>query len=245
MTLRRMRRLPVAVITATVLAGASALTAAGAASADTSTGLSSSVSLTVLAPVPGQVITGPNLAIQVAANGYRIDARYAGTPNLRKLGHYHEILDGNLVDMTPLVNGNKDTMPMTGVSDGWHTLTLVPSNNDHSMIMSAAVSTATTPGAAFAAVVSMPVISACATGLRTNVTRAACVSSGSRRSSTYVPPAVSSRGSSVLTTLVPRMLILAFPFFRCATCMAGGRVAVRSVSRRCMRDGNRVHELQP
>jgi len=140
MRLYRMRRLPVAVITATVLAGASALAAAGAAAADTSAGLSSSVSLTVLQPTPALVVTGPSLPIQVLANGYRIDARYAGTPNLPYIGHYHEILDGNLVDMTPLVDGNRDTVPMVGVSDGWHTLTLVPANNDHSMIMPAAVS---------------------------------------------------------------------------------------------------------
>ena len=50
--------------------------------------------------------------------------------------------------------------------------------------MSWAVSTATTPGAASAAETSMPVICACAIGLRTNVTRAASASSGTRRSST-------------------------------------------------------------
>jgi hypothetical protein len=49
--------------------------------------------------------------------------------------------------------------------------------------MSAAVSTVTTPGEARAAPVSMPVIRACAMGLRTNVIRAAPSSSGIRRSS--------------------------------------------------------------
>jgi hypothetical protein len=120
-----------------VLAGAGALTAAGAFA---DPGLSGTVGLTVLEPAPGQVITRPTLPIHVLANGYRIDARYAGTPNLPSTGRYHEILDGNLVDMTPLVDGNQDAMPMVGVSDGWHTLTLVPANNDHSMITSAAVS---------------------------------------------------------------------------------------------------------
>ena len=41
--------------------------------------------------------------------------------------------------------------------------------------MSWTVSTATTPGSLTAALVSMPVMRACATGLRTNVTRAAPV----------------------------------------------------------------------
>jgi hypothetical protein len=66
-----------------------------------------------------------------------------------------------------------------------------------------AVSTATTPGSASAAEASMPVMSACAHGLRTNVTRAARVSSGTRTSSTYVPPTVSSRSSSTRRTLRP------------------------------------------
>ena len=51
-------------------------------------------------------------------------------------------------------------------------------------LMSATVSTATTPGAASAAEASMPVIRACPSGLRTNVTRAAPVSSGTLTSST-------------------------------------------------------------
>ena len=50
--------------------------------------------------------------------------------------------------------------------------------------MSRTVSTAITPGSWLAAVVSMPVMRACATGLRTNVRRAAPSSSGVRRSST-------------------------------------------------------------
>ncbi len=73
--------------------------------------------------------------------------------------------------------------------------------------MSAAVSTATTPGACRASSVSMPVIRACAIGLRTKMTRAAPCNSGSRKSSTYVPPTVRILGSSVRTTLVPKMLI--------------------------------------
>ncbi len=53
MRVHRMRRLPTAIITVILLAGASALTAAGVASADTSTSLSSTVSLTVRQPVVG------------------------------------------------------------------------------------------------------------------------------------------------------------------------------------------------
>lgn len=41
--------------------------------------------------------------------------------------------------MTPLYGLNHDAVSMVGVLPGPHTLTLVPRNNDHSMIMSAAV----------------------------------------------------------------------------------------------------------
>jgi len=137
MKLHRMRRLATAGIGAITLAGASVLAGSGAASANTAPGvpgtLPSTVSLTVEQPTPYEVITG-SLPIQVAANGYVIDARYAGTPDSSVIGHYHEILDGRLVDMTPYIHGTSDTMPMTGVTDGLHTLTLVPANNDHSMV---------------------------------------------------------------------------------------------------------------
>jgi hypothetical protein len=104
-----------------------------------SSGLSANVHIKVLQPVSGQVVTTSTLALDVRADGYKLDAGFAGTPNLRHIGHYHEILDGNLVDMSPLHNPNSDTISMVGVSVGAHTLTIVPANNDHSMIMSAAV----------------------------------------------------------------------------------------------------------
>ena len=132
----RMRRLATAGIGAMALAGASVLAAGGTASAaapGVPGTLPGTVSLTVLQPTPYEVITG-DLPIHVVANGYLIDARYAGTPDSSVIGHYHEYLDGHLVDMTPYRDGNRDTMPMTGVTDGLHTLTLVPANNDHSMV---------------------------------------------------------------------------------------------------------------
>jgi hypothetical protein len=116
-----------------------ALSPVSAASDGSSGSLSSSVSLQVLAPTPGEVVTTPTLAINVIAVGYKLDAAFAGIPNLPRIGHYHEILDGRLVDMTPLYNPNTDTMSMVDVAPGPHVLTLVPANNDHSMIMSSAV----------------------------------------------------------------------------------------------------------
>jgi hypothetical protein len=59
------------------------------------------VSLKVLAPRPNEVVKGPFLALHVLARGYTLDDYYAGTPVLTCVGQY-EILDGRLVDMTPL-----------------------------------------------------------------------------------------------------------------------------------------------
>lgn len=139
---QRMRRLAIAGVgLVTALAAAVALPAATTVPATASEYLlgNGSVSLNVLEPTPGQVITGPTLPLQVQSVGYRLDARYAGTPDLTYVGHYHEILDGNLVDMTPARDPNNDTISMVGVTPGPHMLTIVPAANDHSMVWSAAV----------------------------------------------------------------------------------------------------------
>lgn len=154
-THRRLIRTAVAGITAaglvTTLAvagsGASALAATSAPAASVTAAAMPTCSLghgpiglTVLAPTAGAVITGDSLQIHVKAKGYTLDARYAGTPNLPTVGHYHEILDGKLVDMTPATDPEHDTISMVGVTPGPHTLTLVPACNDHSMVMAKAVS---------------------------------------------------------------------------------------------------------
>ena len=115
------------------------LVSAAPAAANEPGTLSSHVSLRAVLPTLREVVTGGALNLQVYARGYKLDARYSGTPDSSRIGHYHEILDGKLVDMTPLHNPNFDTVSMVGVTRGRHTLTLVPANNDHSMVMSAAV----------------------------------------------------------------------------------------------------------
>lgn len=105
--------------------------------------LSNSVALTVQQPTAGQVVTG-DLPIQVSPIGYVLDANYAGSPDLTTLGHYHELLDGSLIDMTPLQGPDTDTVSMAGVTPGPHVLTLVPAENDHMTIASASVDTAFT-----------------------------------------------------------------------------------------------------
>jgi hypothetical protein len=139
MRLMRFRR-ALAVAGATAIAAGLGLPSAASAQGSTVSGtLSSTVSLQVVLPTPGEVVTTPTLPIQVIAQGYRLDARYAGTPDLADVGHYHEIIDGHLIDMTPYRDGNRDQIPMRGLAVGPHMLTIVPANNDHSMVMSAAV----------------------------------------------------------------------------------------------------------
>ena len=114
----------------------SILAITGPVRADTS---GSDWALTVLSPTPYQVITTPALPLHVFANNYQLDSRYAGTPSLATIGHYHEILDGRLIDMSPTTDSQHDTISMVGVIPGFHVLTIVPARNDHSMIMASAV----------------------------------------------------------------------------------------------------------
>jgi hypothetical protein len=132
-----------AAVSALVVPGATAV-----ASADPTPGLHEvgeptpglhNVGLKVLSPTPGQVVTGPTLPITVYAKGYKLDSFYAGTAVSNHIGHYHEILDGHLVDMAPLHDPNHDAISMVGVTPGQHTLTLVPANNNHMTVASAAV----------------------------------------------------------------------------------------------------------
>lgn len=128
------------ILVATGALAASAGFAAAGTSKPATNGLSAgNVSLTALAPTPNQVVTGAELKLHVLARGYRLDASYAGTPVLPNIGHYHEIIDNKLIDMTPLQNPTRDAISTVGLTPGKHVLTLVPARNDHSMIMSKAV----------------------------------------------------------------------------------------------------------
>jgi hypothetical protein len=98
----------------------------------------------LLSPKPYQVVTDSYLQIWMQSSGYRMDARYAGTPDLPTVGHVHEILDGRLIDMVPVSPdgmSSRDAISMVGVTPGLHYLTIVPARNDHSMITASAVTT--------------------------------------------------------------------------------------------------------
>jgi hypothetical protein len=126
-----------------ILASASAIALVGAAFAPVTAWASLSdgngISIKVLSPKPNSVIKTSTLSLRVVATGYQLDAGYAGAPVSPLIGHYHEILDGKLVDITPLATPNTDTISMVGVKKGHHVLMIVPALNDHSMIKTVAV----------------------------------------------------------------------------------------------------------
>lgn len=99
------------------------------------------ISLRVLEPTSGQVVTDSIMPVYVRTAGFQLDARYAGTPVVPGIGHFHTIIDGRLIDMSPSVrNGNRDTISMVGLQPGAHILTVVPAGNDHMEVVAAAVS---------------------------------------------------------------------------------------------------------
>ena len=99
------------------------------------------ISIRILEPTSGQVITDSSMSVYVRTSGFQLDARFAGTPANTEIGHFHMIVDGRLVDMSPSVrNGNKDAISMVGLQPGDHVLTIVPAGNDHQELMAAAVS---------------------------------------------------------------------------------------------------------
>ncbi len=105
---------------------------ANGAVATSATCYGSDWALNVQAPTPGEVVTASSLAIQVHSINYQLNARYAGTPDLPGIGHYHEYLDnyvpgmGNqpmpgvgagIVDLAPTTNPTHDQISMTAVSN--------------------------------------------------------------------------------------------------------------------------------
>ena len=92
--------------------------------------------LNVLFPTPNYVVTTPNLYLHVNPIGYRFDIRYAGTPNLPTIGHYDQLIDGRLIDMS---GKSTDLISMVGITPGFHILTLVPARNNNTELLESAI----------------------------------------------------------------------------------------------------------
>jgi hypothetical protein len=90
--------------------------------------------LKVLAPKTGTTLTGNSLRTLVSITHFKVDCRYAGTANLKGIGHYHIELDKSLINMFCSTRGS---LSMLDVKPGKHTVQFVPAANDHADDMKA------------------------------------------------------------------------------------------------------------
>jgi hypothetical protein len=91
-------------------------------SADTGAGVA------VDSPGPGTIVSGDAVPTAVSIRNFRVDCRFAGTPNRKGVGHYHIELDHKLVNM---YCGPRESISMQNVKPGAHTLLFIPAENDH------------------------------------------------------------------------------------------------------------------
>lgn len=84
--------------------------------------------ITILAPRPGQVITGNVIHTRIRMTHFKIDCALAGTPPMKGVGHYHIHLDMALINMYCSPDA---TVSLANVKPGKHTLTFVPAENNH------------------------------------------------------------------------------------------------------------------
>ena len=87
--------------------------------------------ISITSPTSGTKVTANTVTLTVATTGYTPTCALAGKADQAGTGHYHILLDKSLVNMycTPTA-----TISLQNVSLGIHTLTAVPTLNDHSEI---------------------------------------------------------------------------------------------------------------
>jgi hypothetical protein len=87
--------------------------------------------VSITSPASGTKVTASSVTLQVAASGYTPTCALAGKADQAGSGHYHILLDKALVNMfcTPAA-----TISLQNVAPGMHTLTAVPTLNDHTEI---------------------------------------------------------------------------------------------------------------
>lgn len=85
----------------------------------------------IASPVSGTKVTDNSVTLAVQASGYTPTCALAGKADQAGTGHYHILLDKALVNMycTPTA-----TISLQNVTPGMHTLTAVPTLNDHTEI---------------------------------------------------------------------------------------------------------------
>ncbi len=87
--------------------------------------------ISITSPTSGTKVTANTVTLTVATTGYTPTCALAGKADQAGTGHYHILLDKSLVNMycTPTAS-----ISLQNVSAGMHTLTAVPTLNDHSEI---------------------------------------------------------------------------------------------------------------
>ena len=85
----------------------------------------------ITSPASGTKVTGNSVTLAVQASGYTPTCALAGKADQAGTGHYHILLDKALVNMycQPVA-----TISLQNVAPGMHTLTAVPTLNDHTEI---------------------------------------------------------------------------------------------------------------
>src|SRR5215510_2635207 len=90
----------------------------------------------ITSPAPGTKVTANSVTVHVAVTGYKDTCAMAGRPLMGGMeatatGHYHVLLDGSLINMfcTPAA-----MVSLQNVKPGTHTLTVVPSLDDHAQV---------------------------------------------------------------------------------------------------------------
>jgi hypothetical protein len=91
--------------------------------------------LAVATPKAGAVVHANSVPFDVEISHFKVDCRFAGTPDRTGVGHYHVELDGALINMfcTP-----RDRVSLQNVKPGTHTLTFLAATNDHTDDMKSA-----------------------------------------------------------------------------------------------------------
>jgi len=91
--------------------------------------------VTITSPMTGMKVTGNSVTLQVRVSGYTDTCDLAGKHVMgmeaTTTGHYHVLLDGALINMycTPTA-----VVSLQNVKPGMHTLTVVPSLDDHAQV---------------------------------------------------------------------------------------------------------------
>ena len=91
--------------------------------------------LAIQSPRAGTVVHGNSVPFDLNISNFKVDCRFAGTPNKMGVGHYHVELDGALINM---FCSPRDTVSLQNVKPGQHTLTFLAAEDDHTDDMKSA-----------------------------------------------------------------------------------------------------------